>query len=131
MFKIDIPEDDFSYSIHDHLWIKRNKPGIYRFYDRKGTLLYVGKSSNIHNRIKEHLNVNKPVYNPLFFVKHNFYEVKGFFEPNKTLRTIYEEYLIYTLQPACNRRQIQYESNYESYIHPDYLELYRSLYPNK
>jgi hypothetical protein len=26
-------------------------PGIYRFYDKAGTLLYVGKASNLHNRL--------------------------------------------------------------------------------
>jgi len=32
------------------------KPGVYFFYDEKNTLLYVGKSVNIRDRVKSHFN---------------------------------------------------------------------------
>ena len=36
-----------------------NKPGIYRFYDENGELIYIGKSIHIKKRIAQHLKNNK------------------------------------------------------------------------
>jgi len=30
--------------------------GVYRFYDAEGSLLYIGKSVDIHSRVTQHLN---------------------------------------------------------------------------
>ncbi len=34
--------------------VSSNKPGIYVIYDNKGKVVYVGSSTNLHNRIIQH-----------------------------------------------------------------------------
>lgn len=43
------------------------EPGVYFFYDKKGKLLYIGKSNNLEERVKNHFN--QPTYRDNFFIK--------------------------------------------------------------
>lgn len=36
-----------------------NAPGVYKMYDRDGTLLYVGKAKNLSNRLRQYLDISK------------------------------------------------------------------------
>lgn len=43
------------------------EPGVYFFYDKKKKLLYVGKSNNLKERIRDHFN--QPTHRDTFFIK--------------------------------------------------------------
>lgn len=124
---INIPKDDFDLYA-DHYRGLKHKGGVYRIYSKENKLLYVGMTSDLYKRIYQHLHVHDPLVNPLVFVNHHFYRVKGFYEDNSELRKIYESYLINTLQPPCNRRNIDYKDNFIKYVHPDKLEAFMARY---
>ncbi len=43
-------------AIQRKLEVLPHKPGIYKFLDKEGTILYIGKAINLYNRVRSYFN---------------------------------------------------------------------------
>lgn len=77
------------------------KTGIYKFYDRQGRLLYVGKSKNIKKRVKSHfrLNVNR---RKDLSMKNEIHRIRFRVTGHELLALLLENYLIKKYRPLYN-----------------------------
>ncbi|WP_237981764.1 GIY-YIG nuclease family protein [Bacillus thuringiensis] len=118
-FKIDLSEKDFENGL-------KKKQGIYMFHNAKGTLMYIGRSQDIKNRIKMHMS--KTLRNPFKAYNHNFHYVSGFYVEDALEVVLYEIYAINKYKPKLNREHvILYETDWYNDKWKDqmYLELER------
>lgn len=77
------------------------KTGVYKFYNEENSLIYIGKSKNIQNRVKQHLKNNSSkkgvtMREELIRVE---YELTG----SETIALLKESALIKKLKPRFNR----------------------------
>ena len=99
---MQIPKSEFMIDIRVNGYEKQleKNQGIYMIYNDEDILLYVGKSKDIRNRIKIHMN--KADSNPLRGYNHNFHYVTGFYVKSYLDLSLYEMYIINTLKPKLN-----------------------------
>lgn len=82
--------------------------GIYKIYGEKYQLLYIGKSKNLHERVRNHLRGSDCVSKD---VAHHFRYFTYFIENDPVSRELYETHLINTLKPLFNWDKVYtYES---------------------
>jgi Uri superfamily endonuclease len=72
--------------------------GIYRFYDKEGNIIYVGKTNNLKRRLHQHYG--KDTNSHYFIDEVVRHEV--FIENNHILRTLLEGIFIAFLEPKYN-----------------------------
>ena len=72
----------------------KNQCYVYFLIDKNDKLIYVGKSINIHSRIKNHIN-NKTWGEEISIVQFRTY-------PNEATMNFFEKYYIYKLKPRYN-----------------------------
>jgi excinuclease UvrABC nuclease subunit len=72
--------------------------GIYRFYDKVGKVIYVGKSNNLHRRLHQHFG--KDTNTKYFIDEVDHYEV--FVENDPILQTLLEGIFIAHHKPKYN-----------------------------
>ncbi|MBI4137028.1 GIY-YIG nuclease family protein [Candidatus Roizmanbacteria bacterium] len=122
--------------------------GIYFFYDNEGNLLYIGKSTNIRNRVLSHLSSDYQSGKQMQMVKHIArvdYEVTA----GELGALIRESYLVKKLNPIYNRqlrrnrkliilRKTTTESGYDSvsletltHIDPDTINSIIGIFPSQ
>lgn len=91
-------EIDESFSVEEVRDKLRNRKGVYLFYDKNDTLLYVGITQNLRLRILEHIggNTNTKRYS------HNFKKCSVIYEDDRLKRRVLEFYLINQLNPPLN-----------------------------
>lgn len=119
MINIEIPEDVFRIVCKQNHHELPNTGAVYRFYDKEGSLIYIGRTDRLRERI--HTHVFKGDIRSRAF-RHHFYEVRGFFEQNPVYQDIYETVLINKLHPPCNRSKLYtYKSRWVEYVDPEYL----------
>ncbi|MGY0694375.1 GIY-YIG nuclease family protein [Virgibacillus sp. FSP13] len=75
--------------------------GIYRLYDKNGTLLYVGMSSKILNRVFDHMR-GKSLNTNYFYQEIEWAEILTLPNNRKSTTEKLEQFLIKTLNPKHN-----------------------------
>lgn len=105
MIQITIPPDDICVLAKqpDITAIPKDMPGIYRFYDKNGQVVYIGKTACLYHRVQQH--ISGTAVNTID-INHNFYIVKCFYVACPAERDIYETYLINTLKPILNTDKV-------------------------
>jgi len=86
--------------------------GIYRFYDSRYRLMYIGRAQNIRMRVYTHVFSD---HSHTLDVRHNFkYVYFETLEPSSNRKAL-ENYLINTLQPPLNYQSVKtYQSQREN-----------------
>lgn len=78
--------------------------GVYYFLDRRGRVVYVGKSQNIRRRVQEHFAQKDQKSNRLHQQVHSIkYELTG----SELVALLHESHEIKRLQPNINRAQMR------------------------
>jgi excinuclease ABC subunit C len=80
--------------------MKNNKlgGGIYRMYDAAGTIIYVGKSNDIHRRLLEHIGKRS---NTAYFIEE-VRRIEYFIENDPAFQTMLEGIFIAYHEPRYN-----------------------------
>ena len=56
-------EEQYQYTRTKEIFSRENDlpklPGVYKFYDEKNKILYIGKAKNLSNRLKSYLSISK------------------------------------------------------------------------
>lgn len=91
--------------LNDHLKIDKipNEPGVYYFLDKKGKIIYIGKSNRLRTRIKSHLN-NFKTKKGLSIIEE-VDKVRVLKTEFDTMALLYENMEIKTHKPIYNRAQ--------------------------
>ena len=97
MIKIELPDPSETISV---LKIHKVKavPGFYFMRDRNGTVVYIGESLNINQRLNRHMSGKSSVTGDFH---HTFHSVDIFYCDKKE-RRIYEIYAINLYNPIGN-----------------------------
>lgn len=99
---VTLPKDSIEIGVEDIPQVcqllSRKKSGVYVFFDNECTPLYVGKSSQLLKRLRDHLRgaTHTAEFSKLFR------KVRVYFESNPFYVEIYETYLINKLRPIFN-----------------------------
>lgn len=100
MIKIEIPEFDYEVQVDSLSVIPYNTPGVYTLYDKNNSLMYVGKASDLRNRISGHFRGRTNTGQYIWSIQ----KCKAFVEENSAHRGIYELFLIDKYQPPLNNQ---------------------------
>jgi len=101
-----------------------NKPGIYKFYDDKDELIYIGKSIHIKKRIAQHLKNNKTTKS--LEMRERIASIKHELCGGELVSLLRESEQIKEYQPVYNRAQRTTNFSHGIYVHEDqkgYLNL--------
>ena len=77
-----------------------NLPGVYKFYDEKNKILYIGKAKNLSNRLKSYLSNSKDRKKNELIDKIKFLEI--FLTKTESDALLLEQNLIRKLKPPFN-----------------------------
>ncbi len=75
-------------------------PGVYKFFDKKNKILYVGKAKNLSNRLKSYLSISKDRKKNELIDKIKFLEI--FLTKTESDALLLEQNLIRKLKPPFN-----------------------------
>lgn len=117
MIKVEIPAFDYIEIANNLSDSIKRKPGIYMFYGPDETLMYIGKTQDLFERIKNHLG---GYAENTADVHHNFHSVACIFVESPVDREIYETYMINELKPLLNTNKVY------TYKTSRYLDAYQS-----
>ena len=78
-----------------------SEPGVYRYYDKEGQLLYVGKAKNLKNRVLSYFNKNLPGYRTKIMVR-KIHRLETTIVPSEYDALLLENNLIKEHQPFYN-----------------------------
>ncbi|MEH6704640.1 MAG: GIY-YIG nuclease family protein [Galbibacter orientalis] len=88
--------------IHDQIASLPKAARVYFFYDAKKTIIYIGKSINIQQRVKQHFSGKDRKSQKLqHFTKYVSYKLMG----SELISLLYESHLIKKHHPIYNRSQ--------------------------
>ena len=78
-----------------------DKPGVYRYLDKKGEVIYVGKAKSLKKRVLSYFNKNTDNYKTKILVKH-IREIKHIVVETETDALLLENNLIKKYVPRYN-----------------------------
>jgi len=78
-----------------------NNPGVYQFYNKEETLLYVGKAKNLKKRVQSYFNKKHEYGKTRILVKH-INSIRHIIVPTETDALLLENNLIKKYQPKYN-----------------------------
>jgi excinuclease ABC subunit C len=77
-------------------------PGIYKFFDERNEILYIGKAKNIKKRVSSYLNVRKGEGKRLIKLKSNIKFIETIITKTESDALILEQGLISKIRPPFN-----------------------------
>lgn len=78
-----------------------NSPGVYQYFDKDGTIIYVGKAKNLKNRVRSYFNKNQEYAKTRILVKR-IVDIKYIVVDTELDALILENNLIKKYQPKYN-----------------------------
>ncbi len=78
------------------------KPGVYRYYDKDGGLLYIGKAKNLKNRVASYFQEGRPKNQRLTLMISRIDRIEYTVVASEKESLILEANLIHNLQPKYN-----------------------------
>ena len=78
-----------------------NNTGVYKFYDKEGNILYVGKAKNIKKRVSSYFRPNQKNFKTNLLVKQIF-KIENIVVETETDALLLENNLIKQLKPKYN-----------------------------
>ncbi len=88
-------------TLHINLLSLPESPGVYRFYDKNGKILYVGKAKNIKKRVSSYFTKNKDSWKTSTLVK-KIRQIEYIVTSTEADALLLENTLIKELQPKYN-----------------------------
>lgn len=88
--------------IENILKILPDSPGVYRYYDSKGNIIYVGKAKNLKNRIRSYFNTKKHQYAKTKVLVNKIVDIQYIVTPTEYDALFLENTLIKKHQPRYN-----------------------------
>lgn len=79
-----------------------NKPGVYQYFDKNGTILYVGKAKVLKNRVKSYFNTKKVESAKTKVLVRKIADIKFIITPTEYDALLLENNLIKKLKPKYN-----------------------------
>ncbi|MFO1442822.1 nucleotide excision repair endonuclease [Bacillus sp. Bva_UNVM-123] len=111
MIKIEIP-DCITITCENINMLSPSDSGVYCFYSNDDKLLYIGKASELKQRLQTHFSGGSKDNNTSRF-NYLIDYAKVFFENCPLKREIYETYMINKMKPLYNKQKcILYKSKY-------------------
>ncbi len=89
-------------NIANVLKILPDSPGVYRYYDKKGTIIYVGKAKNLKNRVRSYFNTKKHQYAKTKVLVSRIQDIQYIVTPTEYDALLLENTLIKKHQPRYN-----------------------------
>ena len=77
-------------------------PGVYKFYNKKNEILYIGKAKNLKNRVKTYLNFRKGEGKRISKLKSSIKYVETIITKTESDALILEQGLISKKRPPSN-----------------------------
>jgi excinuclease ABC subunit C len=97
-------EEQYQYTRTKEIFSRENDlpklPGVYKFYDEKNKILYIGKAKNLSNRLKSYLSISKDRKKNELIDKIKFLEI--FLTKTESDALLLEQNLIRKLKPPFN-----------------------------
>jgi excinuclease UvrABC nuclease subunit len=103
LINITIPEVDRVISKSEIQTIPPKKAGLYFMYDKDNKLLYIGKSTNLKVRVKQHVKGHE--FQTAYLFAEEIEKISIVFITCPMELDIYETYLINTLKPTWNEKK--------------------------
>ena len=97
-------EEQYQYTRTKEIFSRENDlpklPGVYKFYDEKNKILYIGKAKNLSNRLKSYLSASKDRKKNELIDKIKYLEI--FLTKTESDALLLEQNLIRKLKPPFN-----------------------------
>jgi len=109
---ITLPNEQMRFTkweLRNNEMVARDTSGVYLLYDKKGNLLYVGKSGNLRRRLLSHISGHGTSKTFSRYI----HDIQVYFCDDPTERELYETYLINKLKPKYNTAKAYYNEDEE------------------
>ncbi len=95
-------EPDFRLILADKVANLPTKPGVYQYYNREGTVIYVGKAKNLRSRVRSYFQQGRPVDAKTKVLISKIFDIQIIVTDSEVEALILENNLIKQFQPRYN-----------------------------